>query len=275
MNPDLRGQVALVTGAGRGIGRACARSLSRAGAAVALVARSANQLTETAQAITASGGKALAITADVADQAAVASMIKQVEAALGHVDLLVNNAGVGPPIGPIWECDPNEWWRNMEVNVRGPFLCSRAALPGMMARRRARIINVATGMRSLANISAYLTSKTALVRFGEILAAEVKPHGVQVFNIHPGTVRTQMAEYALNSQEGKKYLPWFGKIFADAADVGPERASALILFLASGQADALSGRYITVYDDVESLVGRAAEIERDDLLTLRLRLKGE
>ena len=142
---NLTGQVAVVTGGGRGIGRAIASALASAGASLALVARSEDQLGEAVDGIRASGGRAIAVSADVSDPHAVERMAGEVERALGGVDLLVNNAGDAGPIGPVAEIDPEHWWRCQEVNLRGPLLCSRAFLPGMIVRRGGRIVNVASG----------------------------------------------------------------------------------------------------------------------------------
>jgi NAD(P)-dependent dehydrogenase (short-subunit alcohol dehydrogenase family) len=269
---DLTGQVALVTGGGRGIGRAVAGSLARAGAAVAVLARSADQLAETAEAIAAAGGRGLACPADVTDRPAVEAAVAEVERQLGPIDLLVNNAGVGGPVGPLAEADPDAWWRCLEVNLRGPLLCSRAVLPGMLGRRRGRIVNVASGAgtRAIPNLSAYVTSKAALIRLTENLAAEVRESGVRVFAIQPGTVRTAMAEAALNSEEARRWLPWFAELFEQGRDVPPQRAGRLVTFLASGRADALSGRFVAVEWDVEGLLRRADALAGTDALTLRL-----
>jgi NAD(P)-dependent dehydrogenase (short-subunit alcohol dehydrogenase family) len=208
---DLTGQVAIVTGGGRGIGRAIAIGLASASASVGVVARSEDQITESAGQIAEVGGRAIAVPADVSDPEAVEQMVQEVERVLGPVDLLVNNAGLAGPIGPTWEADPDEWWRCMEVNLRGPMLCSRAVLPGMISRGVGRIVNVASGAGTFAipYLGAYVTSKTALIRLTEILAAEAAEHGVKVFAIEPGTVRTDMAEYALGSEEGRRWMPWF------------------------------------------------------------------
>jgi NAD(P)-dependent dehydrogenase (short-subunit alcohol dehydrogenase family) len=265
---DLTGQVALVTGGGRGIGRAIASALARAGAAVAVLARSTDQLAEAVGDIERAGGRAVAVPADVTDRAAVEAAIARAEAVLGPLDLLVNNAGVAGPVGPLAESDPDAWWRCVEVNLRGPLVCSRAVLPGMLARRRGRIVNVASGAgtRALPFLSAYVVSKTAVIRLTENLAAEVEGHGVRVFAIQPGTVRTAMAEAVLRSEQARRWVPWFADLFEQGHDVPPERAGELVAFLASGRADGLSGRFLAVEWDVEALTGRAG----GDELTLRL-----
>jgi NAD(P)-dependent dehydrogenase (short-subunit alcohol dehydrogenase family) len=239
---DLKGQIAIVTGGGRGIGRAIARGLAGAGASVAVVARSLDQLAGTVEDIVKMGGRAVAVPADVSDPEAIGRMLLEVERALGPVDLLVNNAGVSGPFGPIAQTDPGEWWRCQEVNLRGPLLCNRAVLPGMVARRRGRVINIASGSGTIAipYLSAYIVSKTALIRLTEILAAEVAGHGIRVFAIEPGTVRTAMADYALQSEAGRRWLPWFKEIFEQGRDVPPEHAARLVTLLASGRADTLS-----------------------------------
>jgi len=265
---NLDGQVAIVTGAGRGIGKAIPMGLAMAGSSVAVVARSGDQLAGTAKEINQAGRRAVAVTADVSDPPAVERMVLEVEKSLGPVDLLVNNAGVTGPIGPTWETDPNDWWRCLEVNLRGPMLCSRAVLPGMIARGGGRIVNVASGAGTFAipHLGAYITSKTALIRFTEILALEAGQHGVKVFAIEPGTVRTAMAESALKSSR----LPWLGEVFKRGEDVPPSHAADLVILLASGQADALSGRFVTIKDDAAGLVEKARAEGLGELQTLRL-----
>src|SRR5689334_5674677 len=136
MKSNLQGQVAVVTGAGRGIGRGVALAFAQAGAKVAVLARTRSEIDETAALIEKSGGVAQPFAVDVTDTAGLFAAIEKVEAALGSVDVLVNNAGLLGRIGPIVESDPDEWWRVFEVNVRGPMLCTRAVLPGMLSRGR-------------------------------------------------------------------------------------------------------------------------------------------
>jgi NAD(P)-dependent dehydrogenase (short-subunit alcohol dehydrogenase family) len=273
---DLAGQVAVVTGGGRGIGRAIAQALAGAGAAVAVIARSENELAETVAHITQAGGLARAFPADVTVAPAVRIAFERIAQSLGPVDLLINNAGAPGPLGPFWENDPADWWRVMDVNLRGPMLCTNAVLPEMIARRRGRIINVSSGggNMAIAYFSGYVASKTALIRFTECVAAEAKPYGLAMFSLGPGTVRTAMSEYSLNSPEGKKWLPWFRRIFDEGLAGPAERPAQLALALASGKADALSGCFVQISDDLDSLIKSADEIGKDKLYSLRIRKLG-
>ena len=268
----LAGQVAVVTGGGRGLGRAFARSLAAAGASVALIARSESQLAETAAEISDAGGTAIAFTADVADYTAAGKIIDQVEKRLGPVDLLVNNAGVATAIGPVSETEPRDWWRCFEVNLLGPYLFIRAVVPGMIGLGRGRIINVASGagLVPIPNLSGYVTSKAALIRFTEVLSKEVHEHGISVFSIEPGTVRTAMAEQVLESAESERWIPWFKAIFDQGRDVPPDYAVGLVLMLASGVADDLSGCFLDITDDPAALVEQARWIRQEGLYALRL-----
>lgn len=255
--------VALVTGGGRGIGQGVALRLAKEGWVVAVTARSADQLQDT---VRQSQGQMIAVPADVSEPESVKNMVHQVEEALGHITLLVNNAGAGGPLGPFWENDPDHWWHCQEVNLRGPMLCCRQVVPGMMARKNGHIINVASvgGCLALPDLSAYVTSKTALIRFSEQLALELEPYGVGVFSIHPGAVRTAMVE------EARHIVPVVQQAL-DAKEVGPDVAADLILFLASGKADALSGRFFSVDEDAQEIVRRASDVRENNLYSLRMR----
>jgi NAD(P)-dependent dehydrogenase (short-subunit alcohol dehydrogenase family) len=270
---DLTGQVALITGGGRGIGRAFAAALAQAGMSVAILARSPEQLAGTESLIRPSGQRTLSLVADVTDRDAVQDAIARIEEVLGPLDLLVNNAGAAGPCGPVAETDADDWRRCIETNLYGTFLCSHAALPSMMARRRGRIVNVASyaGGFPVPYLSAYAASKAALIRFTETMALEIRPYGLSAFSIHPGTVRTAMSEGLLNSEAAKRWVPWFEEMFHRGEDVSADQAVSLLLFLARGSADRLNGRLFMVPEDPARTVSRADEIESEDLYTLRLR----
>lgn len=269
---DLSGQVGVVTGAARGLGRAFALGLSRAGMSVALIDRRDAELNETLRLVQSGGGKGTAIIADISNPEQVAGWIKRVEQILGPIDLLVNNAAVAGPAGPTWESDAQAWWQCQEVNLRGAFLGCHGVLQGMTARKKGRIINIASaaGTVSVPYLSAYVTSKAALIRFTETLAFEVRPHGVSVFALHPGAVQTPM-NVELLSAAGEQWRPWLEHIFQQAQNQTTEPGTDLLLFLASGKADSLSGRLFMVPDSPDELLSRADEIRQRDLYTLRLR----
>jgi NAD(P)-dependent dehydrogenase (short-subunit alcohol dehydrogenase family) len=274
---SLEGQVAVVTGAGRGIGRGIAQALAANGAVAALLARSPGELADTVSLIQRAGGAAHAFPVDVTDAAKVRTTFVEIEGEVGPIDLLVNNAGVLGPLGPFWENDVEEWWRAMEVNLKGALLCCHAVLPEMISRRRGRIINIASGAGAIpiAFFSAYVANKTALVRFSENLAIEAKPYGVSVFSISPGSVRTALAEESLNSVEGQKWLPWFTQIFEQAKNVPVERGANLVAELASGKADALTGQFLSIADDLDALVTNTGKIDDQGLNALRIRKLGD
>jgi NAD(P)-dependent dehydrogenase (short-subunit alcohol dehydrogenase family) len=255
--------VALVTGGGRGIGQGVALRLAREGWTVGITGRTVADLQATAR---QSEGRIQSVPADVADPESVRQMVQRVEQELGPIDLLVNNAGTGGPVGPFWENDPDDWWRCQEVNVRGPMLSCHHALPRMMARKRGCIVNVASagGCQAISDLSAYVTSKTALIRFSEQLADELRPYGVTVFAIHPGAVRTAMVETARHK------VPLV-QAMLDAYEVTPDAAADLILFLASGRGNALSGHFLSVGEDIDRIAARASEVREKMLYSLRLR----
>jgi NAD(P)-dependent dehydrogenase (short-subunit alcohol dehydrogenase family) len=270
---DLAGQVAIVTGGGRGLGRAMAQALAAAKAKVAVVARSDAQLAETVDLILSAGGHVLAIPTDVTDRVAVEKMVQTVQQELGAVDILVNNAGVARPLGPIWEVDPDDWRHTLDVNLYGAFLCGMTVLKTMVERKRGRIINVASGaaLGPITFGSAYCVSKAALIRLTECFAADGREHGIIAFAIDPGSVRTAMTEYLIESVEGQTYVPWYRKFILEGGDVPADLSANLVTILASGKLDKFSGRFISTSDDINQLLTGAEEIEKHDLYTLRLR----
>jgi NAD(P)-dependent dehydrogenase (short-subunit alcohol dehydrogenase family) len=240
---------ALVTGAGRGIGAGIARELASHGWHVTVTGRTAEQVESVAQEI---GGKA--VVGDVARREDVERMI----AAAEPIDLLVANAGIAG-WEESWETDPDEWWHVLEVNVLGAYLTCRLALPGMVERGAGRIVITGSGASYLPGSSsgAYAASKAAVCRFGEVLAGQVAPHGVKVFVISPGLVKTELIGDRMGDD-----APW----------TPPELAPRLVRELASGRFDALAGRYIHAeHDPPDVLESRIDRILAEDLNAIRLR----
>jgi NAD(P)-dependent dehydrogenase (short-subunit alcohol dehydrogenase family) len=269
----LTGEVAVVTGAGRGIGRAIAQAHAKEGAKVALMARTAKEIDEVVKAIAAEGGAARAFAVDIVDRDSVTKAIAAIERDLGPVSLLINNAGAFAAIGPIWAVDPDEWWRDIEVNVRGTFNCCRAAIPAMLARRRGRIINMTGGgtAGSFPNGSGYATSKAGLLRFTECVSDTLADSGVRVFAMDPGLVRTRMTEHQLTSEAGQNYLPNMPRLFEMGINVPATLAARLSVEIGSGRFDKLAGRTLmAARGDLDLDEAAIDEIVATDLRSLRV-----
>jgi NADP-dependent 3-hydroxy acid dehydrogenase YdfG len=203
----LQGQVAIVTGAGRGIGHAVATALAREGATVVLAARTRQQLAATAAAIRDSGGAALAIPTDVTQDAAVEAMVEQAIAELGRVDILVTAAG-GASFGPVVGTKPADWDPILAVNLRAVMVCCRAVLPVMIRQRRGTIINVASvaAQRPIPGAAVYTATKAGVVGFSRVLAEELRAEGVRVGVLVPGAVDTPLWDTIPNSPDRSRML---------------------------------------------------------------------
>lgn len=269
---DLSGQVAIITGGGRGLGRAFAQAIAKAGGSVAVIARTEEQLQETVRLIEETGGTAIAFAIDVTDASAMASVVAAVEQRLGQIDILINNAAVLTPLGNDWEIDPMEWWRTLEINVLGPFLATQAVLPGMMARQAGRIVNVSSGAGHTVHpyATAYCTSKAALTHMTNLLAAGVKEFGISVFALDP-LGPTAMAELLATSAKVPTEMNTAFRKFVDEA-TGLTESVSMLMFMLSGRADGLNGRQFSWGDSPDELLRRKDDIVRDDLYTLRLRV---
>jgi NADP-dependent 3-hydroxy acid dehydrogenase YdfG len=266
MSDALSKGTAIVTGAGRGFGKAIAMRLASEGFAVTLTARSESQISGVTAEISAAGGRALAIAADVTERAAVAHVVDEAERRLGPITLLVNNAGVPGPFGPLWAVDPDEWWASQAVHIRAPILFLRSALPGMTQRRAGRVIIVSAKAARLVapNLSAYCVGKIAQTRIVEEVAAETRDVGIAAFAIDPGFVYTELAAQTASSPDAQRWLPGMVARVREkredpnaAADLA--RCAQRCVDLASGRYDRLSGRYFEMTDDLDQALGALAD----------------
>ncbi len=272
MTDHLKAQVAVVTGAGRGIGREIALTLARQGASVAVLSRTGAEIDETAALIAAEGGRALALPVDLVDLAAVEASLARVVQELGPIDLLVNNHGSFRGFGPVWEVDPSEWWSDIEINLRGSFHTCRIAAPQMLARGQGRIVNLVGGGTggSFPHGSGYAASKAGLMRFTECLNDTTLPGGVRAFALDPGLVRTAMTELQLTSPQGQAWLPGIQDLFDQGIAVPPSHAAGVVAAIAAGRFDALAGRMLRGVDDLDALQAQIPAILAQDLRSLRL-----
>lgn len=268
----LEGTVSVVTGASRGIGRHIALAQAEEGAKVAVIARGEDAMASVVADIEDAGGTAIAIAADLTDLSRVEAAFERVARDLGSVDTLINNAGVFFSIGPFWEVDPNTWWNDIEVNLKSAFFCSRAAIPGMIERDSGRIINLIGGGTAapLPIGSAYSISKTGTMRLNECTAALLSGTGVKSFAIAPGLVRTDMTDYQLKSEAGRKYMQGIAKRFEEGDFLPPTRAAALTVEVASGRFDALNGRAISATEDLDTVEAAIEDTLKRDRRVLRL-----
>jgi NAD(P)-dependent dehydrogenase (short-subunit alcohol dehydrogenase family) len=269
----LAGEVAVVTGAGRGIGRAIALAQAKEGAKVALLARTAPEIEAAEKEIAGTGGSARAFPLDIVDLDSVMKTFASIERELGAISLLTNNAGAFAAIGPIWTVNPGAWWRDVETNIRGTFNCCRAVLPAMRARGHGRVINMVGGgtATSFPSGSGYATSKAGLLRFTESVSDSLAGSGVLVFAMDPGLVRTAMTEFQLTSQDGRTHLPGMAGLFEKGINVPPTLAARLSVEIGSGRFDKLAGRMLmAARGDLDLEQAAIDQIVATDLRSLRV-----
>ena len=274
MTDELKGQVAIVTGGGRGFGQAIAQKLASQGAAVTVTSRTQSQVDETKASIEAAGGRALAMAADVNSQPDWQRVVGETETALGPVTLLVANAALSDPAGPVYDIDPDVWQKTLDTNVMGSVRGARAVLPGMIERRKGRVIVISSGAALAATpyTSPYRVSKAALLRLAEIMALEVRDFGISVFAIHPGVINSTILDSAVRTDAGRKWVPHMAQMVESGrALTGTEQCADCCAFLASGDADGLTGRYISATEDFHALAARAQEIAEGEQQVLRLK----
>lgn len=198
MSSELAGQVAVVTGGGRGIGAAIAQRLATMGASTVIAGRHLDQLRKTAQAISAHGGKCEALACDVSDLKAVEAFSRQVLNTFKHVDILVNNAGIGGFGGPLHKLPPEQWDAILNTNLRGVYYCTRAFAPAMIERREGHIINISSiaSKNALPSGAAYAASKWGLNGLSYSVAEELRGYGIRVSVVCPGSTDTELSPHA-------------------------------------------------------------------------------
>ena len=268
----LEGKVSIVTGSGRGLGRAIAIALAKEGSSLVLMARTLIELEVTAKETGLPQEKLLVFNGDIGKQADVKRMVKMTISKFGRIDVLVNNAATVLPIGPTRKVKIKDWKNAIQVNVIGTFLCTRIVLPIFVRNRHGKIINITgSGGTALENFSAYTTSKAAIIRFTETLAEEVKNQGICVNAVAPGGISTKMTEEIFNSGDvaGSKEHERAGKAIASKG-VPLELPASLVVFLASDASGSLTGKVISaVHDNWKEFGATAQKLNDSDLYTMK------
>ena len=270
---DLEGQVAVVTGSGRGFGRAIAVGLAQAGAAVVVTARSKDEIDETVELITAPGGRAAAAPGDVTQRADIENLRTVAEREFGSVTLAVHNAGVPWPFGPIWYVDPDRWWAAQAVHVLAEMYMIHAFVPAMIERGGGRFIVISSrgGVHIGPNGSGYGIAKSTQIRVAQYLAAEAAEHNVFAFAVHPGNVLTGVSDLTMADPDAQRYRPEFVASLAQRKRANEDGSPGLLacadlcVRLATGAYDGLSGRYLEPDDDLDAMLAEGKPIDEASL----------
>lgn len=246
---QMDGKTVLITGASRGIGAAAARAFAEAGANVALVARSTDEIAQIAGEI---GEKAIAIPCDVSRYAEVANAVSATAKAFGGLDVLINNAGVVDPIGHLQDADPDAWSRTIDINVKGVMHGMHTVMPGMIAQGHGTIINISSGAAHgpVEGWSAYCSSKAAVYMLTRVADKEARDKGLRILGLSPGTVATQMQrEIKASGINPVSQLDW-------SVHIPPEWPAQALLWMCTSAADPYLGDDVSLReDDIRKAVG--------------------
>jgi NAD(P)-dependent dehydrogenase (short-subunit alcohol dehydrogenase family) len=259
VSTELQGQVAIVTGSGRGFGRAIAEGLAAAGAAVVVSSRTQSEIDEVIKSIEGAGGTALGQSADVTKLTDIQGLRSAAEEKFGPVSLAVHNAGVPWPFGPTWLVDPARWWSAQQVHVLGAMHVINTFVPPMVERHSGRVVVISSagGTRVAPYLSGYGVAKNTQIRLIEFLGHEGHDAGgVSAFAVHPGDELTGISDLTMNDPDAQRWLPWFvehlhGKIGEDSA-AGFKACADLVVKLGTGRYDRLSGQYLTPFEDLDA-----------------------
>ncbi|XMN04934.1 SDR family NAD(P)-dependent oxidoreductase [Streptomyces griseobrunneus] len=251
-SPSLNGRTVLITGASRGLGRFLTDAFAEAGAQLVLTARDSKALDETAAELRSRQVRVVTAPADLTDAEAVAEVVERAVAAFGTIDVLINNAGIPGPLGPVWEADPQHWWRTMHVNILGTTHTCRSVVPVMIAARSGCVINIVSeaGRHRWPYASAYSVSKAAVIKLTENLAAELRPHHVAAFSFHPGLLDLGVTrDHLARHPTGDPWADQIGQWLVTQRDQGrftpPEHAARALLRLVAEHARFPTGHYLT------------------------------
>jgi NAD(P)-dependent dehydrogenase (short-subunit alcohol dehydrogenase family) len=271
----LQGKRAVITGASRGLGRAVARAFLREGASVLLCARNSVALDETRRELDeTAAGRVFAVAADITNQTEVDALPADALLQLGGVDILVANAGLQGPKGPLEDNDWKKWVETVNVNLLGTVYCCRAFLPLLRSADRGKILILSGGgaTKPMPFFSAYSASKAGVVRFGETLAEELKPEGIDVNMIAPGALNTGMLDEVLEAGAAKVGEATYRAALKqrDNGGASMDRAADLCVHLSSRDCDGITGRLISApWDPWERLADYREELAGSDIYTLR------
>ena len=242
----LKGKVAIITGAGRGLGRASALEMAKEGAYLVILSRTLPEIEATSRMIEKVGGNALSLKADISRPTNVQEAVDKAQSHFGKIDILMNNAAIIGPIRPLYEIDEGEWNICMDINLKGYFLFSKAVIPHMINQHRGKIINLTSGLGVMAMslFGGYSIAKAGVIHLTRILAVELKDYNIQVNGLDPGVMDTKMQEKLRNLGPevlGNDIYAEFSGFKQRGLLKPPERVAKLAVFLASEESNSITG----------------------------------